>query len=42
VILEDAFMKLVEDVWGYAGKYVGMGKVGPKWVVNRPKSFVVE
>jgi hypothetical protein len=42
VILEDTFMKLVEDVWGYAREYVGMGEVGPKRVVNRPKAFVVE
>jgi hypothetical protein len=42
VILKDTFMKLVENVGGYAREYVGMGEVGPKWVVNRPKAFVVE
>jgi hypothetical protein len=42
MILEDAFMKLMEDVWGYASEYVGVGKVSPKWVVNRPEAFVIE
>jgi hypothetical protein len=42
VVLEDAFMKLVEDVWGYAHKYVGIGEVGPKWVVDGPEAFVVK
>jgi hypothetical protein len=42
VVLEDAFMKLVEDVWGYAREYVGMGKVGQKWVVDGPEAFVVK
>jgi hypothetical protein len=42
VILEDALMKLMEDVWGYASEYVSIGEVSPKWVVYRPKAFVVE
>jgi hypothetical protein len=42
VILEDAFMKLMKGIWGYASEYVGIGKVSPKGVVDRPKAFVVE
>jgi hypothetical protein len=42
VVLEDAFMKLMEDIWGYASEYVGIGKISPKRVVNRPEAFIVE
>jgi hypothetical protein len=42
VILEDAFVKLMEDVRGYAGENVGIWKVGPEGVVDRPKAFIVE
>jgi len=42
VIFEDALMELMEDVWGYARKYVGMGEVSPKRIVDRPKAFIIE
>jgi hypothetical protein len=42
VILEDALVKLVKDVRGKAGKYIGMWQFHPKWVINSTESQFLE
>jgi hypothetical protein len=42
VVFEDSLKKLMENVRGNAGKYVGVREVCPEGIVYRAEAFVIK
>ena len=42
VVLHDAFVNLMEDIWGDASEDIGVREVSPEWMVYRAKTVFVE